>query len=277
MKVLTIYAHPNPKSFCHAALERFTAGLKDAGHSYEVVDLYAARFNPVFDERDHGSYITGDTPLEVLERGDLRQAVLDSCKNPFQRFMARRWLRDKDLPSIARAIHSAVPKDVLEQQKKVADADALAFIAPVYFVGFPAILKGWVERVFTLGFAYELSLEGWNGDVGGRIPLLKHQKALIISSTIFDERSYESLGIGEAMGRLMDDWCLRFPGIESVEHVYFYAMHDGNTDKLNGYLERAYQLGKQFALPKSPNSSSAAPGSTPTRSSAASPGSPAPS
>ena len=29
MKVLTVYAHPNPKSFCHTVLERFTAGLKD--------------------------------------------------------------------------------------------------------------------------------------------------------------------------------------------------------------------------------------------------------
>ena len=31
---------------------------------------------------------------------------------------------------------------------------ALAFIAPMYFVGFPAMMKGWVERVFTLGFAF---------------------------------------------------------------------------------------------------------------------------
>jgi len=28
MKVLTIYAYPNPKSFCHAILEQFTRGLK---------------------------------------------------------------------------------------------------------------------------------------------------------------------------------------------------------------------------------------------------------
>ena len=32
MRVLTIYAHHNPRSFCHAVLERFTAGLRDAGH-----------------------------------------------------------------------------------------------------------------------------------------------------------------------------------------------------------------------------------------------------
>ena len=35
MRVLTVYAHPNPKSFCHAVLDRFTAGLADAGHTSE--------------------------------------------------------------------------------------------------------------------------------------------------------------------------------------------------------------------------------------------------
>lgn len=31
MRVLTVYAHPNPKSFCHAILEQFTKGLAEAG------------------------------------------------------------------------------------------------------------------------------------------------------------------------------------------------------------------------------------------------------
>ena len=32
MKVLTVYAHHDPRSFCHGVLERFTAGLTEAGH-----------------------------------------------------------------------------------------------------------------------------------------------------------------------------------------------------------------------------------------------------
>ena len=43
MNILTIYANPNPRSFCHAILEHFTEGLNDAGHTNEVVDLYAMR------------------------------------------------------------------------------------------------------------------------------------------------------------------------------------------------------------------------------------------
>lgn len=61
------------------------------------------------------------------------------------------------------------PRDVAEQQAKVAQADALAFVAPVYFVGFPAILKGWIERVFSLGFAFGMTADAWRGDVGGLI------------------------------------------------------------------------------------------------------------
>jgi NAD(P)H dehydrogenase (quinone) len=246
MRVLTIFAHPKPGSLNHAILERFTAGLKDAGHTSDVVDLYAIRFNPVFTTKDRPGWITAETPLHVLESMDLKQDILDSCSNPLQRFLARRWLQGKDLPTLAGAIREAMPRDVREQQAKVAAADALAFIAPVYFVGYPAILKGWVERVFTLGFAFELSAEGWAGDVGGRIPLLKHEKALIINTTIFDQRSYAAEGIGPAMGRLMDDWCLRFPGVKQVEHVYFHAVHDGNGEARRANLAEAYRLGREF-------------------------------
>jgi NAD(P)H dehydrogenase (quinone) len=52
MKVLTVYAHPNPKSFCHAVLEQFTKGLNDAGHTNKVVDFYAIKFNPVLQMKE---------------------------------------------------------------------------------------------------------------------------------------------------------------------------------------------------------------------------------
>ena len=44
MKVLIIYAHPNPESFNGAVLESFTGGLEEAGHTFETVDLYAIGF-----------------------------------------------------------------------------------------------------------------------------------------------------------------------------------------------------------------------------------------
>jgi NAD(P)H dehydrogenase (quinone) len=63
-----IYANPNPKSFCHAILEQFTHGLMDAGHSYEVVDLYAMKFDPVLKARGFPNWIDEQIPVETLKR-----------------------------------------------------------------------------------------------------------------------------------------------------------------------------------------------------------------
>ena len=245
VKVLTVYAHQNPRSFCHGVLERFTAGLADAGHENEVVDLYAIKFDPVFRDRDVASYTSGTIPTDILDLMDLEQQVLQSCRGPLQRFLASRAMRGKSPAEIAAMIRRRMPKDVLAQQKKVAAADALAFIAPIHFCSFPSILKGWIDRVFTLDFAFGLTSEGWRGDINGRIPLLHHQRALIMSSTIFNEHAYDD-GIRDAITRVIDDWGFRYPGIEDVEHVYFYAATAASPETIQRYLDQAYELGKTF-------------------------------
>jgi NAD(P)H dehydrogenase (quinone) len=245
MRVLTIYAHPDPRSFCHSVLERFTAGLTDAGHTSEVVDLYAINFDPVFRTRDAASYISANVPADILELMDPHQRVLDSCRGPMQRWLANRAIRGKSKAEVAGLIRSRMPKDVLAQQAKVAQADGLAFIAPIHFCNFPSILKGWIDRVFTLDFAYRLTSAGWRGDVNGRQALLHHKRALIMTSTIFDERSYDE-GVRDAIGRVMDDWTFRYPGIQHVEHVYFYAATAAPPETIKQYLERTYELGKTY-------------------------------
>jgi NAD(P)H dehydrogenase (quinone) len=245
MRVLTIYAHPNPRSFCHSVLERFTAGLVDGGHTTEVVDLYAIGFDPVFRAQDGASYISADVPADVLELLDPHQQVLDACRGPIQRWLANRALRGKSKAEVAGFIRSRMPKDVLAQQAKVAQADGLAFIAPIHFCNFPSMLKGWIDRVFTLDFAFSLNSAGWRGDVNGRQPLLHHKRALIMTSTIFDERSYDD-GVRDAISRVMDDWSFRYPGIQDVEHVYFYGATAAPPETIEQYLARAYELGKTF-------------------------------
>ncbi len=243
--MLTVYAHNDPRSFCHGVLERFTAGLADAGHESEVVDLYAIKFDPVFRDRDVASYTSGDIPTDILELTNLEQRVLRSCRGPVQRFLASRAMRGKSRAEIAAMIRSRMPKDVIAQQKKVAAADALAFIAPVHFCSFPSILKGWIDRVFTLDFAFALTSEGWRGDINGRIPLLHHRRALIMTSTIFNEHAYDD-GIRDAIARVIDDWAFRYPGIEQVDHVYFYGATAAPPETIQRYLAHAYELGKTF-------------------------------
>lgn len=240
MNVLTVYAHPNPRSFCHAILEQFSQGLAIAGHTNEVVDLYAMKFDPVLKAGDYTCWIDETVPVETLK------GMVHDSSSGIQRWIAERWLRNKESSDVVKMVRRFRPRDIVEQQRKVAQAQGLAIIAPVWFVGFPAILKGWIERVFTYGFAYSLTPAGWQGEIGGRVPLLKHEKALIISTTLFNEKAYQG-GLGQAMKTLIDDFGFRYPGIRNVDHVYFYSVGEVDSATRRNYLLQAYQLGKDFA------------------------------
>lgn len=92
-------------------------------------------------------------------------------------------------------------------------------------MNFPAILRGRVERVFSYGFVYMMTEDGWlQGDLGGRQPLLKHRKALIMTPTFFRASDYRESGCGAAIEQLVDDFGFRSPGIDQVEHAYFSAV-----------------------------------------------------
>jgi NAD(P)H dehydrogenase (quinone) len=246
MHVLTLFAHPRSRSFCHAVLERFDAGLRDAGHTNEIVDLYAIGFDPILRPRDTPSWLTETIPDDILDRMRLREAMLDSAGGPLKRLALKRRIGDRGARAIIRLLRERYQaKDVLVQQHKVARAEALAFVAPVHFLGFPAILKGWLDRVWTPGFAYDLTAEAWRGDINGRRPKLAHQKALIMQTTIFDERAYDA-GLREAMRVVIDEFTLTYPGIRLVEHEYFYAVHGADDATRRRYLDRAYTLGREF-------------------------------
>jgi NAD(P)H dehydrogenase (quinone) len=246
VQVLTVFAHPGSRSFCHAVLERFDAGVREAGHTNEIVDLYAIGFDPVLRPRDTPSWLTETIPDDVLGRIRLRESLLEEARGPLRRFALRRLIGDRDARGIIRLLRERYqPKDVLVQQQKVARAEALAFIAPVHFLSFPAILKGWLDRVWTNGFAFDLTPEAWRGDINGRQPKFTHKKALIMQTTIFDKHAYDA-GLRDAMRTVIDEFTLTYPGIKHVEHEYFYAVYGADDAQRQGYLERAYALGRQF-------------------------------
>ena len=245
MHVLIVFAHPSAKSFCRAVLERFREGLKAGGHTSELVDLYAIDFDPVLRTRDWPNWIDESIPPDQLERMDIKQQIIDSAGGPIRRFLARSRLKNATPLELVRLLKQHRPRDITEQQEKVARADGLALISPVYFVGFPAMLKGWIERVFSLGFAFGMTTEAWHGELWGRRPLLQHQKALIINTTLFNEKAYAT-GLRDAIRRLIDEFALRYPGIKEVEHVYFYSVASVDDATRKAYLERAFELGKNF-------------------------------
>lgn len=244
MKVLTVYAHPDPASFNHALLQAFTRGLADAGREVEVVDLYAIGFDPVSRLRDQPSWLPDASAPDLVEKV-VRARVRPPGAGPLRRLLTWALFRGMGPHEVVERLRRRVPRDVRAQQAKVAWADGLAFIAPVWFVGFPAMLKGWFERVFTLGFAFSLTSAGWRGDLAGRRPLLRHKKALVISTTRFDEAAYRGC-LGEVMRLLLDEFSLRYPGIERVEHQWFHAVVMADEATRRRDLQQAYRLGLEF-------------------------------
>jgi NAD(P)H dehydrogenase (quinone) len=245
MKVLVVYAHYNPDSFTHALLDQVTRGLEDGGHQVRLNDLQASGFDPVFKLDDSVQFIHPTVPEDLLSESDLRDVVLEAAGNPLRRWMARRWLRGKGRAELIEEIGKRKPRDVIEQQALVAEAEGLVFVAPVFWMGLPAVIKGWMERVFTYGFAYTLTPEGWRGDLSGRVPLLTQEKGLFVTPTFFTEEEYDK-GWRDAMDTVICDWGLKMAGVKEAQHVYFYAVLAADEAKRRAYLDEAYRLAMEF-------------------------------
>ena len=246
MKVLIVFAHPNPMSFTKAILDNFVKGLKEAGHQYEILDLYREKFNPIFQDMDFSFFVDQDIPQDLFQQMNLREMIVKLAGGPIKRFIAKLYIKNKTDYELIKLIHSQKPKDVLVHQKKVAEADVLVFITQVFWMHFPALVKGWMERVLTYGFAYKLNEKGWKGDPEGRIPLLKIKKAVIMHPTFFNEKVYQEKGFKAAMEKTIDDWSLKYPGIENVDHIYFHAILSVSPETRKKYLEIAYLKGKEL-------------------------------
>jgi len=123
MRVLIVYAHPEPKSFNGALLRSGIDALAAAGHEAAVSDLYAMGFDPVSDRRNFTS---------VADAGHLRLQAEEAQ---------------------ASAQGGFVP-ELQAEMDKLTWCDALVLQFPIWWLGMPGILKGWVDRVFAVGRAY---------------------------------------------------------------------------------------------------------------------------
>ena len=131
-----------------------------------------------------------------------------------------------------------MPPEIQAEQKKLAGADAVVLIGPVLGWFVPAILEGWLQRVLSWGFAWTADKEGMHGH-------LKHQKGLYIFTTGNSEEFYKTTGLGAAMENILHS-TLRECGIKSVDTAYLYQVSAVDDDTRKQYLEKVYQLGKEF-------------------------------
>ena len=127
-------------------------------------------------------------------------------------------------------------KDVRAEQALVAKSDVLTFVAPLWWSGFPAMLKGYIDRVFCAGFAYVVR----RGDYR---PGLSGKKGVIITTSGATTGELRSGGTLRALRAIQEQGLVEFCGIEMLRHLYLSGIAPGMS-RSEG--ERRLQTVRQF-------------------------------
>jgi NAD(P)H dehydrogenase (quinone) len=106
--------------------------------------------------------------------------------------------------------------DVKVEQDHVTWADNVVFVYPMWWGERPAILKGYIDRVFSSGFAYSYGPDGAQGLLGPR-------KAAVIQTVGGPEAWYSQEAL-QALVKPMTDWTLYFSGFKDVVTKVFFAV-----------------------------------------------------
>lgn len=201
MNILLVYAHPEPQSLNGALRDFAVRHLESAGHRVRVSDLYAMGWKSTLD--------AGDMPGRPA--GEHFDASLDSKR------------------AFANGTQST---DIAMEQEKLRWADTLILQFPLWWFSMPAILKGWVDRVYAYGFAYgvgEHSDTHW-GDRYGE-GTLTGKRAMLIVTTGGWEPHYGPRGINGPIDDILfpiQHGILYYPGFDVLPP--FVVHHTSRMD-----------------------------------------------
>ncbi len=218
MNTLIVYAHPEPHSFNAALRDAALDVLREQGYAVAISDLYAMDFNPVVDRSD---FLTrcGEKHFNVsLEQ---RHAYANGGLAP----------------------------DIASELEKLQQADLLILHFPLWWFGMPAILKGWIDRVFVSGAVYGRSAMFEHGRFRGK-------RALVCVTTGAPEQAFGSDSLhGEILGLLapLQRGVLAFTGMTVlppyVAYHVPYTGAEGRTAMLADYRAHLHGLDAMTPLP----------------------------
>lgn len=216
MNVLIIYAHPEPKSL-NGSLKDFTVRhLERAGHTVQVSDLYAMNWKASLDAHDTSERHSGERFFASLE-----------SKHAFE--------------------NGLQSEDIAREQDKLKWADAVILQFPLWWFSMPAIMKGWVERVYAYGLAYgvgEHSDARWGERYGeGRFA---GKRAMLIVTTGGWESHYSARGINGPIDDVLfpiQHGVLYYPGFEVLPPFVVYRTSRVDEAK---YAEVSEALGRRL-------------------------------
>ena len=197
MNVLLVFAHPEPRSLNGALRDVAINELKAQGHEVRISDLYADGWKSEVDRADFPSMAPDGRFIPVAE-----------SKEAF----------DAD----------ALTDDVKAEIENLLWADTLILQFPLWWFTMPAILKGWVDRVFAYGFAYgvgEHSDQRW-GDRYGEGTLAGKRAMLIVTAGGWEEH-YAPRGVNGSIDDLLfpiNHGILYYPGYDVLPPFVVYKV-----------------------------------------------------
>lgn len=133
-----------------------------------------------------------------------------------------------------------VADDVRTEQEHISWADQLTFIFPVWWTGLPARLKGYIDRVFSIGFAYIYNEDGPEG-------LLKNKKVFIINTTGAPKEMYDQLDMYTGFHKTIDFGIFEFCGMDVLGHEYLSGVPFTTDDERKDMLLQVEQMAERIA------------------------------
>jgi NAD(P)H dehydrogenase (quinone) len=130
------------------------------------------------------------------------------------------------------SMNFAVRDDVLAERALLNDVDVFALFYPMWLNAPPAILKGYLERVFGIGFAYR-------SEGSGNAPMLVRRKLICFTSSGAPSEWVIQSGAWHSMRALFDSHFATVCGLEVTDHIHFGGIVPGiRADAVERDLER---------------------------------------
>jgi NAD(P)H dehydrogenase (quinone) len=172
------------------------------------------------------------TYADVVQRTRGRVLVRDLYRMGFNPCLAA-----DELPGVS---GGAPRSDVIAERQLLVDVDIFAFVYPLWFNAPPAILKGYMDRIFGLGFAFRAG-------EGGTEPLLNGRR-MISFTTGGAPHSWEHESAALRVSRrLIEEHFAEGCGLKCIDRVHFGGVVRGSkpddmAQKLEQVRSRVEQM-----------------------------------
>lgn len=131
-----------------------------------------------------------------------------------------------------------VSDDVRAEQRRIDRADVIVLVFPVYWWSMPAIMKGWIDRVFISGWAFTEDPDK------GITRLLGRLKGQVIAIGGADQGTYERRGYLDAMRAQIVQGIFGYCGMETLGFNLFLPSDDHERTE---HLQKAFEIGRSTA------------------------------